>query len=92
MGLAGGFGWRFFGVRAHERSSLIEYSRVPKMCLDRLCTVYDTFHLGRSEKCEIGLPDPFVSRFHAKVSWKDKVAIVFDLNSRNVTRGQRYSN
>lgn len=57
-----------------------------KCVFDRLCTVYDTFHLGRSEKCEIVLPDPFVSRFHAKVSWKDKVAIVFDLNSRNVTR------
>ncbi len=41
--------------------------------------------IGRSEECEITLPDRQVSRFHARVSWRDDHFEAEDLESKNGT-------
>lgn len=41
--------------------------------------------IGRSEECDITLPDRQVSRFHARVSWTSECFQVEDLNSKNGT-------
>jgi hypothetical protein len=41
--------------------------------------------IGRSEECDISLPDRQVSRFHARVSWVDERFQVEDLGSKNGT-------
>lgn len=42
--------------------------------------------IGRSEECDIALPDRQVSRFHARLSWQGEQFVVEDLGSKNGTR------
>lgn len=41
--------------------------------------------IGRSDECDIALPDRQVSRFHARISWNDPGFYVEDLGSKNGT-------
>jgi hypothetical protein len=41
--------------------------------------------IGRSEECDIALPDRQVSRYHARISWQGDCYIVEDLGSKNGT-------
>ncbi|MEM7126296.1 MAG: FHA domain-containing protein [Chloroflexota bacterium] len=41
--------------------------------------------IGRSEDCDIFLPDRQVSRFHARVSWRESFYLIEDLGSKNGT-------
>ena len=41
--------------------------------------------IGRSDECDIMLPDRQVSRFHARVSWQEDHFQVVDLGSKNGT-------
>jgi hypothetical protein len=41
--------------------------------------------IGRSDECDITLPDRQVSRFHARISWHEEHFLVEDLGSKNGT-------
>jgi hypothetical protein len=44
-----------------------------------------TLMIGRSEDCDISLPDRQVSRYHAKIYWQGEGYFVEDLDSKNGT-------
>ncbi len=41
--------------------------------------------IGRSEECDIVLPDRQVSRHHAEINWRDDGYVIEDLDSKNGT-------
>lgn len=49
--------------------------------------------IGRSEECDVSLPDRQVSRYHARIAWQGEGYLVEDLGSKNGTHvnGQEVS-
>lgn len=54
----------------------------------------ETINIGRSEDCDIHLPDRQVSRYHARIVWEGDAWLLVDLDSKNGTHlnGQEVKN
>ena len=56
-----------------------------KKPIDRLKTEKETITIGRDPKCDITLPDDYVSGVHAEIAFREDSALVTDKGSTNGT-------
>ena len=74
-------------VTAHfDRSPLPAVMQVVDGLPPQIFDVTDTVAVGRATECEIQLPDPTVSRHHARLEWTYPGWVLRDLGSNNGTQ------
>ena len=69
-----------------DRSLLPAACQVVDGLPPQMFDVTDTVTIGRAAECEIELPDPTVSRHHARLEWTYPGWVLRDLGSSNGTQ------
>jgi len=80
-------GWGKNSAKPPKPAGLTSYPEAALVRIDSLDRIDVTGGkiLGRSTNCDIIIPDPFISRRHAKIVFEDMSYFIEDLGSRNGT-------